>query len=273
MKKLLLSATALVVLFAACSKDDDNTPQTSAKKYLLSQTSDEDSTVITYDVTNNMKKIQSWDLEYNSLQTSELVYENGKLVKKMMSEDEGALQLFQDFGYNSAGKLVKVNMYSSNGSKSRYDSLVYNAEGRLTALYEAAAVVDGYTMRRKNAFIWDSKGNIARQVAVAITDGIESKDSTIIDYTYDDKVNYAARQPEFSVLDAEDPVSALSANNITKSVWSYTMSPGSSSVTTIEYTYDEDGYPVTRKEIIKTIQGDEVVSTDEYSSKYRYIKK
>jgi len=267
MKKLFFSAAALVVLFAACSKDDDNTPDTS-KKYLTHVLSSGDSVELTYDAANNIKKVGYYSEDDTEI--SELTYENGKLTSKSSSVNGAAMKLLQTFDYNSAGKLLRVNFYVSGTTKSRYDSLVYDANGHLTALYELSA---DSKIWNKYAYIWDSKGNITREVLVNVTDGVESKDSTITDYTYDNKVNYASRQPEFFLLEADNPTLGLSANNFIKSVETSNKRPGYIMTVTEEYTYDEDGYPVTQKEVEQETQDGTVVHTSEYSYRYRYIKK
>ncbi|SHN10141.1 hypothetical protein [Chitinophaga sp. CF418] len=270
MKKLFLSAAALVVLFAACSKDDDNTPQTPAKKYLLHIVSAEDSVEITYDAAYNMKKIGAYA---SSTEISELTYENGKLTKKSGSRNGGAMELGQTFDYNSAGNLLRVNNYISSGSRSHYDSLAYDANGRLTGFYELTSVINGYQIQAKYAYTWDSKGNIIKEVRVSMPGGVESKDTSFTDYTYDDKVNFASRQPEFFLLEADNPTFGLSVNNVVKSVHTINTIAGYVLTTTDEYTYDEDGYPVTRKEVEKETRDGAVVNTYEDSYKYRYIKK
>lgn len=278
MKKLLLSAAALIIIFAACSKDDDkNTPQTPAKKYLLNMTSSEDSVDMTYDAAYSMKTIFDYTLYDKSTVLSEFVYENGKPTRKMNSVDGEAALLSQVYEYNSAGKLLKVNHYTLyNGFKSHYDSLAYDANGRLTAVYEHVPdndpdVNSTYHIQSKLAIIWDDKGNVIRTADVSGPEG--AKDSVITDFTYDDKVNFASRQPEFFL---QKPINAgfgLSANNVIKSVNRANSDPQNYITTTKEYTYDEDGYPVTQKEVEKVMRGTVVASTREDNFKYRYIKK
>ncbi|SDH40278.1 hypothetical protein [Chitinophaga filiformis] len=268
MKKLFLSAAALVLLFAACSKDDDNNTPQSGKKYLLHMLSPGDSVELTYDAANNIKKVGYYSEDDTEI--SELTYENGKLISKSSSVNGAAMKLLQTFDYNSAGKLLRVNNYVSGTTRSHYDSLVYNTNGQLTALYELSA---DSKLWNKYAYIWDSKGNITRQVLLDITDGVESKDSSITDYTYDSKVNFASRQPEFFLLEADNPTFGLSANNVIKSVETSNTRTGYNLTVTEEYTYDEDGYPVTQKETEKETQDGTVVHTYEDSFRYRYIKK
>lgn len=257
-----------MVLFAACSKDDDNAPQTN-KKYVLSIAYSSDSLEISYDDNNRMKKIRDWYLEQDYIDSSELVYENGKLTKLTSNNSEGVMKLSQSFEYNNAGKLMRVNSYNSIGERHNYDSLVYNNDGRLVALYEAAA--DGYM--RKHNYTWDSKGNIVSSVRINIAEGVETKDSAFTVYTYDSKVNFGSRQPEFFTLEPKEPASWLSANNLVKSVETNNTDRSYAMTVTNEYTYDADGYPVTRKELEKSVRGEEVVYSHEDTFRYRYIMK
>jgi hypothetical protein len=275
MRKLLLSAVALVVLFAACSKDDDkNTPETpqAISKYLLHQVSPHDSLEAVYDAANNMKEVKTWNLASSSTSTAALVYENGKLTKITRSSNGGEMRVVRTLTYNSAGKLSTADFYNPNGEKATIDSLVYDAEGHLAALYKAFYHNDAYEFSEKFAYIWDNKGNIVREVHVNISNGIESTDSTFNNYTYDDKVNFGSKQPEFFLQEPEDPIFGLCANNVVKVAGGYNTIPDWSSVTTKTYTYDEDGYPITRKDVGQIIQGGVVTSTYEDSFRFRYIR-
>jgi len=278
MKKLLLSAAALVVLFAACSKEDDdkNTPQTTAKKYLQYITSSEDSMDVTYDAANSMKKIFTYTRYDNSTELEEFIYENGKPTKKTSTPDGEAARLTQTYEYNSAGKLLKVIDYSYEGPIYRYDSLGYDANGRLTVVYSHVRdnednVNNTYHINGKLFLTWDSKGNIIRQADVSGPVGEE--DSVMTDFTYDDKVNFASRQPEFFLQNPTNVSFGLSANNVITSINVANSAPLDSINTTKEYTYDEDGYPVTQKEVEKVLRGTHLASMHVENFKYRYIKK
>jgi hypothetical protein len=247
--------------------------QTSGK-YFLHQISPLDSIEVIYDSAYNMKTIGIWDEKGDSLSTSELVYENGKLIKVIEDNDGGEMKLRESIEYNSAGKLAKATFYlsPSRDAISNYDSLIYDADGRLAELYELRPDPSGYTLRRKRVYTWDNKGNIVRELALNIYNMVPT-DSAFTDYTYDDKVNYAPKQSEFFIMQPDQPTFGLSVNNVVKKVGSSSLTPDWSSVTTYEYTYDEDNYPITRKDLMQTIQGGQVQSSYEDSFRYRYITK
>lgn len=274
MKKLLFSAAALAVLFAAC-KDDDTNPTPQATKLFLNLVRGTDSIGATY---NSSNKIAKYDLvdsrEGGHSYYNEAVYENNRLVK-LNSSDESptALLLSQSYDYNAAGRVERIKFYEDDGTQGGYDSLAYDNNGRLAALYTgngSAGGTTGLNFHEKYAFVWDSKGNITRQYVIPITDGAETKDTVTTIYTYDDKVNYVAKQPEIFLMEPEGPAFALSANNIVTEITVWDEFTTEEYIN--EYTYDEDNYPVTKKSAGKyTYNGG--VSTRVENTKIRYIKK
>ena len=279
MKRLFLSAAALVVLFAACSKDEDNKKPDAATsqphgKYFLHQISPFDSLEVTYDSAYNMKLVKVWDENGKHLSTSQLVYENGKLTKMIDDDNNGVAKVVQSMEYNSAGKLAKAKFYLSpgNNNMSSYDSLVYDADGHLSELHEFAPDLNGFRLDLKLTFIWDSKGNIIRTVGTNIA-AAQLTDTSVTEFTYDDKVNYGSRQPEFFSMRPYDPTFGLSANNVTKKVGGFKGDLNNSTVNFYEYTYDEEGYPLSRKDSTQVIREGQVVSTYHDSFRYRYLVK
>lgn len=268
MKKLLFSAAALTALFVACNDDDTNpTPQTT--KLFLNAVSEYDSTSATYNSSNQIVKFNTIVESENYGYYSEAVYENGKLTKVLASEESPtALVQAQTYEYDATGKLLKVKFYSEEtGAMTHYDSVAYDNSGRMVALYLTDNAAE---FSSKAVYVWDGKGNITKQYAFLITDGEESKDTVKTEYTYDDKVSLFAKQPEFYLMNPEEVASMLSANNMLtlKTTYSdYTVEE------TNEYTYDEDNYPVTRKNTAKTTQNGQVVNTRIENTKIRYIKK
>jgi hypothetical protein len=257
MKKLFLSAAALIVLFAACSKDDDNNipnnPDNSQTPPKLHQStvSATDSFQSVYDVDYNLVKTVYWDSKGAIRSTDSMVYENGKLAK-IMSGRAGTTVLRQTLEYNSAGKLAKVGYYFSNdNSLSSYDSIVYNADGRPAASYNK---LEDSRLGSKKVFTWDSKGNLAREIRIEYSEGIELKDTSIIDNTYDDKVNFGAKQAVTFLLEPEGVGFAFSVNNVVKSLRWHTAIPGRATLVTYEYTYDKDGYAASRKDTGRPIE-------------------
>jgi hypothetical protein len=274
MKKLLFSAAALAVLFVAC-KDDDTNPTPQTTKLFLNLVRGTDSISVTYNANN---KIARLDLADNRVgghpYFNEAVYENNRLVKLNYSDESPtALHLAQSYDYNAAGHVERIKFYEEDGTPGGYDSLAYDNAGHLVAIYTGNGPVGGATdlnFNEKFAFVWDSKGNITKEYVIPITDGVETKDSVTTTYTYDDKVNYVAKQPEIFLMEPGGAAFALSANNIVteKTVWNETTTQEY----TNDYTYDEDNYPVTKKSTGKyTYNGG--VSTKEEYTKIRYIKK
>lgn len=277
MKKLLFSAAALVMLFAACSKDDDKNvdPTPSEKKYFVNRVSDGgDSLAVSYDstfrVTGTVSTYPTGDGQVSAYY-SKPVYENGKIVEVKFGSKPDALIYSQRYEYNAAGKLVKSNyMSSSNTEISSYDSLVYDANGRVAGYFSGEFVEGVRRYYSKTNIIWDSKGNVVSELEIDIEDGVATKDTTVTTYTYDDKVNYIAKQPEFFFLEPEDIAFALSANNILTSV---RIRETYKDAYTNEYTYDADGYPVTQKETEEYSYGAEQPTKRINNYKIRYVKK
>ncbi|MCF6407186.1 hypothetical protein L3C95_30095 [Chitinophaga filiformis] len=270
MKRLFLSAAALVMLFAACSKDENNAKPNSVEtetpgKYLLHQISLYDSLEVTYDSANNMKLIKAWDEKGTPLSTTAFIYEDGKLTK-VVDEPDGEMKVVQRFEYNSAGKLAKTKFYLTPGSTdiSHYDSLVYDANGRLSERYE---LNNSHSINLRSILVWDSKGNIVRTLGINIP-GLPLTDTSITDFTYDDKVNPGAKQPEFFITKDYDPTFGLSANNVVKKVNRLNNDFDNSTVTDYQYTYDQDDYPITRKDSTQVIREGQV--TYGYSDFFRY---
>ncbi|HEY0611512.1 MAG TPA: hypothetical protein VGD35_17695 [Chitinophaga sp.] len=277
MRKLFLSATALVVLFAACSKDDDNNNPDPGPGYFpalklhQSTVSASDSLASVYDADYKLVKQVRFDGNGVYRGTDSMVYENGKITKVINIDKAGAKTLRATLAYNSAGKLEIVGWYFSGDDKlSNYDSIVYNADGRPAAFYWKN---EQSQLSAKKVYTWDSKGNLAREVRVSYTNNVEQKDSGIVDYTYDDKVNFGAKQVEIFLTEPEGVGFAFSVNNVLGSVSRNTLySPDNKSVYTAEYTYDQDGYPVSRKDHYKSYTGDQVTWSQEDAWWFHYTR-
>jgi hypothetical protein len=275
MRKLLLSAAALVVLFAACSKDDDNNnpidpDNGQAPKLHQSTVSASDSLASVYDADFKLIKQMRFDGNGVYRSTDSMVYENGKITKVMKVDKAGAQSLRATLSYNSAGKLEIVGWYYSGDDQlSGYDSIAYNADGRPDALYRKN---DQLQLSSKTTYTWNSKGNLARELRLSYYNNVEQKDSGTVDYTYDDKVNFGAKQVEIFLTEPTEVGFAFSVNNVVESVGRNAVSPNSWSVLTQEYTYDNDGYPVSRKDHFKSYTGDQVTNTNEDAWWFHYTK-
>ncbi|SDH42660.1 hypothetical protein [Chitinophaga filiformis] len=278
MKKSLFSAVALTVLFVACKDDNDTiTPQMQIKatKLFLNSVSEYDSTGVTYNAANNVATFSSFAQKESYAFYSELVYGNGKLAKLLVSEDAPtALEDKQDYEYNAAGDLSKVMIYGADKLIDAYDSIVYDNNGRYAAMYSFGVSQEPGTEGRpfenygKTLYDWDSKGNLIKEIYISIIDGQETDSITTV-YTYDDKVNFIAIQPELYLIHPREVAIGLSVNNILTLRTEYS---NYSEAETNVYTYDGDGYPVTRENTSQSIQDGEVVYTRVENTSIRYVK-
>jgi hypothetical protein len=273
MKKLLFSAAALTVLFVAC-KDDETNPTPQTTKLFLNMVRGTDSISATYNASNRIAKYDFIDgREGGHSYYNEAVYENNRLAKVNYSDESPTtLYLAQSYDYNAAGRVERIKFYEEDGTPGGYDSLAYDNTGLLAALYTGNASTGGTTglyFNEKYAYVWDSKGNITKQHVIPITNGVETKDTVTTTYTYDDKINFVAKQVEIYLMEFGDPAFGLSANNILteKTVWN----DGTEEYIR-EYTYDEDNYPVTIKTTSKYNRNGSN-NTKVENTRIRYIKK
>lgn len=275
MKRILLSAAVLGLFFTAC-KDDDTNPQPDvAVKLLASDVSETDSIALDYDASRKLLSYKLYALEdADDNIVAKPSYENNRLIAFLTGATlNEATHKAVTFGYNAAGKVFTTNFYDAeDGSLNQYDSIAYDAAGRVSAVYiaEKVAVVNHLGFFEKNVFEWDAKGNVVKTHRIAFADGKEAKDTTTTVLTYDDKVNYAAKQPELYLIDVEDVATALSANNILTETTQYELSKRT---TTNVYTYDAENYPITKKSTRKEVQGDTELGSYTENHKLTYIKK
>ncbi|SHN08615.1 hypothetical protein [Chitinophaga sp. CF418] len=278
MKKLLFSAAALTVLFVACKDNNDTIiPQNQIKatKLFLNSVSEYDSSSATYNTSNQVATFQSFAQQESYVYYSEPVYVNGKLAKLLVSEESPTtLEDKQDYEYNAAGDLSKVMFYGADHLIDVYDSIVYDNNGRYAAMYSFGVSQEPGTEGRpfeyyaKTLYDWDSKGNLIKETYVGIIDGQETDTITTV-YTYDDKVNFMAMQPELYLIHPREVAAGLSVNNILTQRTDYS---NYAEAETNVYTYDGDGYPVTRKNTFQTIVDDAVVYTKVENTRIRYVK-
>lgn len=276
MKRILLSAAVLGLFFTACKDDETNNPQPDvAVKLLAKDVSEHDSTLLDYDASRKLASFQRYSLEdADDKVVAKPSYENNRLTAFFTGATlNAATHKAVTFGYNTAGKVFTVNFYDEeDGSLNQYDSIAYDAAGRVSAVYiaEKVAVENHLGFFEKNVFEWDAKGNVVKTHRIAFANGTEAKDTTTAVLTYDDKVNYTAKQLELYLIDVEDVAAALSANNILTETIQYETSK---EITTNVYTYDAENYPVTKKSTRKGIQGDTEVSSSTENHKLTYTKK
>ncbi|TWV99164.1 hypothetical protein [Chitinophaga pinensis] len=276
MKRILLSAAVLGLFFTACKDDETNTPQPDVPvKLLAKETSKYDSTVLTYDAGKKLSLYKYYGFDSDDdIMVAKPSYENNQLIAFLTGPNEQtATHKAVAFGYNTAGKVFTVNFYDvEDGSLNQYDSIAYNADGRVSAVYiaEKVAVVNHLGFFEKNVFEWDAKGNVVKTHRIAFADGKEATDTTTTILTYDDKVNYTAKQLELYLIDVEEVAASLSANNILTATTQFELSK--QTITNV-YTYDAENYPITKISTRKEVQGGIEIGSSVDNRTMIYIKK
>ncbi|MFY0255005.1 hypothetical protein ACDQ55_13740 [Chitinophaga sp. 30R24] len=204
-------------------------------------------TVLEYNADKTIRKIvqqqKSGQETYHVVQLP--VYENGRLVKSLLSDDANATtgDLYQTFTYND-NQVATITYYRDN-QEYAYDSLAYDAAGKMTTRYQfgrnAAKKVwenNGYQQ-----FTWDNEGNITQMDTYGKQPGYSKCVYTSsVTYTYDNKQNPRQQQPELFAL-LEGGAANLSGHNVLTEAISAT---NTSQVITNTYTYAYNAgkYPV-----------------------------
>jgi hypothetical protein len=268
MKKRLFSAAVVAILCTACKKD---TPEPTERMFssMIDETAVESISVRGY---NKLKmpvllSTLNKDLEYNAVP----VYENGRLTQVFGGRPRYDNYLTNVYKYNDVGQAFRVDLYSS-GIIDRYDSLAYDNNGHLATIYHkklSYSVDYPFGIYKKDVFVWDTTGNITQLHTVQIKNGQESKDTTTTSYTYDDKINFMGKPAELFMLNYENGITWLSANNMLTQVTVYPTGDSVKSVTNV-YTYDSENYPVTVKVNKRTTQGGAILSDRTADFKINY---
>ncbi|PSL46150.1 hypothetical protein CLV51_103126 [Chitinophaga niastensis] len=239
---------ASVVVFSAFRSDYANGGEQST--YLHKISSPAGQTILEYNADKTIRKIvqqhKTENASYSDVQLP--VYENGRLVKTLFSDNEQAStgDIYTSFVYGVSGNKIEKVSYYRNNAVYTYDSLVYDAAGKMALRYQFsknAAKGNNWENTGYQQYTWDADGDIATMATYGKQPGYSKFVLTSsIGYTYDNKQNPQQQQPELaSMLDAT--AANLSAHNIlTESI----SSPNSSRVITNTYTYAYNAgkYPV-----------------------------
>jgi hypothetical protein len=275
MKRLFLSAAVLGMLFTACKDDETNNPEPETPvKLLAMDVSEVDSVLLDYDATKKLALYELHELEGDEVIFAKPVYENNRVTSFLAGVTRTDItHKALTFAYNSAGKLLKVSFHSmEDDGINQYDSLAYDASGHLAAIYSAEVSGAGTDLGfyEKNSFEWDVKGNVSKKHRVRIEGGEETGETYTTAYTYDDKVNYAVKQPELYVLHGDEVAEIFSANNVLTAVSNF---EDNSQTITNTYTYDAENYPVTKIAVRRDLHGDTEIGTSTETHRLTYIKK
>jgi hypothetical protein len=273
MKKSFFALAILASLFAACDPEPEPKPSFPTVKLLATDVTGKDSSALSYDAKGRLVLYEQHDPAFDFSAFLKPAFENDRLTSVLVGLAKADItHKFKTYDYNSAGKVAKIYSYEYGFDKyAGYDSLLYDASGLVQTIYVAAITEVGgkVAIFQKNVFERDTKGNIAKSYSIPVEDGKESKDTTTTVYTYDDKINYVAKQPELVLMQTDLSADAFSPNNVLTAV--STSANGGREITNV-YAYDSDNYPVTITTTEKELQGGVVVDTRSSSHVLTYIK-
>jgi hypothetical protein len=276
MRRLLIGATTLALFFTACEPGHEPEPEPAGTVKLLStDVTDSDSSIFSYDTSKAFFLFEQHELSDGFTIFLQPVFVNKRLTGAMVGLSKSSItSKFKTFNYNRIGKAVSVYSYEYGFNQpARIDSLVYDVSGRLITSYAAAITSAGGTIGffQKDVFEWDTQGNnIIKKYSIGMENGELTGDTTTTVYTYDNKVNYVAKQPDYGLMQLEEAAGVFSANNVlvATSTIKGIVNKESSNV----YTYDSDNYPVRIITTEKEFYNGVVVDTREYSHRLTYIK-
>lgn len=239
---VLISALAL---FSAFRSDKDSPGGT----YLHKISSPGGHTLMEYNTDKSVKKIiqvhKTENATYSDVQLP--VYENGRLVKTLATDDENAQtgELNATFEYSANTNQVSRISYYRNKAVYTYDSLVYNTAGKVSARYQFSKnpVNGNWENTGYQQYTWDQEGNVTQMDNYGKQPGYSKFIATSsISYTYDRKLNPQQLRPELAyMLDAT--AANLSAHNVlSESI--RTIRSSRVITNTYTYAYNADKYPV-----------------------------
>jgi hypothetical protein len=261
MKKLLLSACALSVLFfSSCKKNDDDnnggvTPGTRLLKTVLKTGSD--STVTTYSYNSAGKLIssksdavsggQTFDLQIDIVRNSSGIIQKQVLKSSVLAGI--ADSIVTDIRYDATNGRYK-NSYTvvSAFGFTIADSIVYNYDGSGKLVSQIDYVDDGSGYVPDNKVEYAYSGNNLQSLKYYSYDlgtsaFVHEETNT---FEYDDKTNPLQFANEAPVLGMTQ---FYSANNFIKNTYVSLTSPSDNYVSNITYTYNDQKRPVTATQV------------------------
>lgn len=238
---LLLTSMAFTTAF----RTDKDTP---GGTYLHKISSPAGNTLLEYNPDKTLRKIiqihQAEDgSTWKDIQLP--VYENGRLVKTLSTDDASALtgDLNATFSYTADSHQLQTISYYRNNAVYALDSLVYNAEGKITARYHLAVQAAKHEVTGYQQYTWDKEGDVAQLDNYGKQPGQSRFNLTsTVTYTYDRRQNPQQLCPELAYMMDITPAN-LSAHNVLSENISTTHS-SRTYTHTYTYAYNASKYPV-----------------------------
>lgn len=264
MRYLLFGAMALSVLITACSKDNNPNTPTTPKKYLFHYLSGGDSAIYNWD-DGKLVTIEGHVASVSVVFHGKIEYKDGKMSTVYVGATENPTTLSFTVLYDNAGRLARKNYNQNNIEIYSYDSIVYNAQDKISNVYHGE--LRDHSIPWKQNISWNADDNIVSMQQITTQEGSNIPDTVFMTYTYDNKVNYASQMPEFFIFGGLEPALNLSKNNITTEDRQHGSELKS---TTYTYTYDADGYPLSRLEKYVIKNNGTIVSEGADTLRLRY---
>lgn len=240
---------AMLVAILACTTAFRTNKDTPGGTYLHKISSPAGHTTLEYNADKSLRKVirvhQSESATYQEILLP--VYENGRLMRTLSTEDGTALtgDLNTTLEYAPSGNQVRKISYYRDNAVYTIDSLVFNADGKISTRYHLALnpasgvwEISGYQQ-----YSWDQHGDVARMDNFGKQPGREGFQMTSsVTYSYDNRQNPQQLRPELAyVLDAT--AANLSTHNILSE--NISLEDASSVIThNYSYIYNADKYPV-----------------------------
>lgn len=249
MKKFICLLSITMIMLTACSKEDFEDSESIPDK------TNPNGTVLkrTVAITNGDSTIATGEYVYNGNKLSKIITSDDKYVAYFYTNDliyskefytNAILDNKELFEYNANNQLVNFKRVKANSVV--YNAIYsYNPDGTISVTGYKNGLTDlNSEINKRKIFV--ENGRVAKiETYVTINGSIHT---TTIRYSFDTKNSPFQNILGFDKLTYYDVTLGGSSNNIT-GLNSTNSSNANSRVTTIQYSYNASGFPITAKEV------------------------
>lgn len=246
MKKFLTIAAIALFTLTACSDDDaqptnsgENPTDTILLRKVISFnpiSQQQEESIYTYDNQNRLISIT----ESETAEGSYFTYTGNKITKSEIKDSEGIVFQTYTYEYDTNGRLVVYKSFGEigPGATTFKDVFIYNEDGTISTT-QYSGDQNSQPNVGASAVFYLNGGNIVKKVVTPIYPGGAPAPSFTINYTFDNKFTPSRNIPGMSETTIADQDGGV--NNVTST--DYVESNDYDS--TITYTYNSAGYPLT----------------------------